>query len=436
MATLIISSITVLSMVIVILIKPFVNVKNHKLGLYWVVCLFGAVLLILFGGISVKEVLDGVTANTSVNPIKILVLFLSMTVLSIYLGDAGFFDVCADKIFRKANGGQMKLFIALYACVSILTVFTSNDIIILTFTPPILVFAKKAGVSPMPYLVSQFIAANTWSMALIVGNPTNIYLATASGIDFFDYFLAMALPTLCGGLTSLLVLLLLFRKQLKQPLEKAREEWLGNKDETAVTYQKVPLILALCHLIVCIILLAISYYINVEMYLICLALAVSLTLFNLVYGLFKDKNVKRLSSLKKAPYELVPFILSMFVIVLALSKSGFTERLNELFLTGKKTDGLIFGGLSALSSNLLNNIPMSVLFEKVINGESIYALYGAIIGSNVGAFITPVGALAGIMWTKILESYGFKLSFKQFCLYGVTIAVPTLVATCGCLLLT
>ena len=54
---------------------------------------------------------------------------------------------------------------------------------------------------------------------------------------------------------------------------------------------------------------------------------------------------------------------------------------------------------------------MSVLFERIIDGGSLAALYGAVIGSNIGAFITPVGALAGIMWNKILGEYGVKLPF-------------------------
>lgn len=72
---------------------------------------------------------------------------------------------------------------------------------------------------------------------------------------------------------------------------------------------------------------------------------------------------------------------------------------------------------------------MSVLFERIIDGKSLPALYGAVIGSNVGAFITPVGALAGIMWNKILNRYGVKLSFLKFMLYGFIVAVPTLITT-------
>ena len=212
--TICIAGATAILMVSTVLIKPYINVGKIKIGLYWVVCLLGAILMLATKRISFSKVLIGITANTSVNPLKILALFLSMTLLSIYLGDAGFFDLIADRIFLKSKGGQFRLFITLYFIVALLTVFTSNDVIILTFTPPICIFAKKAKISPLPYLFGEFIAANTWSMALIVGNPTNIYLAGSFGVTFSEYLLVMLLPAIIGGLTSLLVLILLFRKQL------------------------------------------------------------------------------------------------------------------------------------------------------------------------------------------------------------------------------
>ena len=52
----IISSITVLLMVVTVLVKPFIKIGSHKLGLYWVVCLIGALTLILSGQIPFSKV--------------------------------------------------------------------------------------------------------------------------------------------------------------------------------------------------------------------------------------------------------------------------------------------------------------------------------------------------------------------------------------------
>ena len=133
--TIAIAGITAVSMITAVLIKPYIKIKGKEVGLYWIICLLGAITMIATGRISVLSVFNGITAQSSVNPLKILTLFLSMTLLSVYLGDAGFFDYVADVVFAKSKGGQFKLFLILYLIVSILTVFTSNDIVILTFTP-------------------------------------------------------------------------------------------------------------------------------------------------------------------------------------------------------------------------------------------------------------------------------------------------------------
>ena len=93
--TILISCITVVAMICSVLIKPYIKIKKLSIGLYWVVCLIGAILTLVCGRLSVSSFIEGVTSQSSVNPIKILTLFLSMTLLSVYLGDAGFFDFIA-----------------------------------------------------------------------------------------------------------------------------------------------------------------------------------------------------------------------------------------------------------------------------------------------------------------------------------------------------
>ena len=129
-----------------------------------------------------------------------------MSILSLFLDELGFFRYLANVTLKNSKASQLKLFIYLYITVSVLTVFTSNDVIILSFTPFICYFSKRAKINPIPYLAAEFIAANTWSMALVVGNPTNIYLATAYGINFIDYVKIMIIPTILAGITAFVIL--------------------------------------------------------------------------------------------------------------------------------------------------------------------------------------------------------------------------------------
>ena len=188
MASLIIAVVTILLIILSSLFVPTIKIKNIKIQTYWVVSLIGALLLLIFKEVELNELLNHFTSS-KIGPLQILILFISMTILSIFLDEVNFFKYLATLVTNRTKGKQITIFLALYILTSILTVFTSNDIIILTFTPFICYFARHTKINPIPYLIAEFIAANTWSMMLIIGNPTNIYIATYFDIDFAGYFI-------------------------------------------------------------------------------------------------------------------------------------------------------------------------------------------------------------------------------------------------------
>lgn len=412
---------TCLTLIALVFTKPSVKVGHEQISIYWLPPLAGALVLAFGGALNWAEIATGLTAPTAMNPIKILVLFFSMTMISVFLDTAGFFRYLAETMLSRAKGNQNTLFYTLYITVSVLTVFTSNDIIVLTFTPFICYFTRHAKIDPLPYLFCEFVAANTWSMLLVIGNPTNIYLATGAGIPFFGYIKTMALPTLLSGLGSLLMLRLLFAKQLRRPLQPVRPA-VQRLDRPLVT-------LGVCHLGLCIVFLVLSSYIDLPMWLIALVACASLFLCAAVYLLARKRSLVIVAeSLKRAPMEMAPFVLSMFILVLALEKYGVTQSIADLLSAVPAVWG--YGISSFLSANLMNNIPMSVLYSGITGdlagATHAAALYAAIIGSNLGAFFTPIGALAGIMWMQMLRAHGLRLTFGTFTKYGIAIALPAL----------
>ncbi len=425
--TIIIAILTCICLIASIIFFPKIKIFNKSISTYWVVGLIGAILMLSFNCISIKEVLNGLLNDSSINPIKILVLFISMTLISVFLDEVGFFKYLATFATKKAKSNQIALFFILYIIVSILTIFTSNDIVILTFTPFICYFAKNTKINPIPYLVAEFVGANTWSMMLIIGNPTNIFLATSTGIDFIEYLKVMLFPTILSGIVEVLILYLLFNKQLKKPLEL-------HLDDEKIT-DKASVIVGLIHLFVCLVLLIVSSYIDIPMWIICLCCAISLLLVVSVKNLIRKTSFNNLkNTFKRLPYELIPFVLSMFVLVLSLQKHQVTEYVFRLL--GESNIIQKYGFLSFIFSNLINNIPMSVLFSTIPHFDSTLltnqAIYSTIIGSNLGAFLTPIGALAGIMFTDLVSKQNVKYNFKTFTKYGFIISIPTvLVALLG-----
>ena len=218
-------------------------------------------------------------------------------------------------------------------------------------------------------------------------------------------------------------LYLLFRRSLSAPIE-ASAQIIELKD-------KLLLVVGIVHLAVCTILLAIGPYLGLEMWLVASLSALSLCVFNLVIGAIRKRPPTALGkSLVRAPWQLVPFVLSMFVLIFALDGKGATQAIADAF---SHTPTILTYGLgSFLVSNLVNNIPMSVLFSSIISNlprnVATGALYATVIGSNLGACLTPVGALAGIMWSNILKKHGLEFSYVSFVKVGVIVALPTLLA--------
>ena len=411
-----ISILSILGMFICILKYPALRIKGITIDTFYLPILFGAILLLCIPLFN-KEVLWNILfSNSSLNPLKILVLFIS-------LDEAGFFKYIATIFISKYNKSQFMLFIVLYLLISVLTIFTSNDIVILTFTPFILYFSKKGHINPIPYLVMEFVAANTYSMMLSIGNPTNIFLSTAFNISFLDYFINMLIPTIFAGTFSFIALILLFYKDLKKEitifdLDKAKIE------------NKLLCIISGIHLFLCTILLAISNYIFLEMWLICLIFASSLLLFLIGYSIKTKKYRYLKGTIHRIPYSLIPFVLSMFVIIMALTDQGLFSIIRGWFdlIENDYLKSISYLFTSTISCNIMNNIPMTLAYSSILNGTTnLNLIYSTIIGSNIGAILTPVGALAGIMWIRLLKLNDINYSFKDFMKNGSIILLFILI---------
>jgi arsenical pump membrane protein len=303
--------------------------------------------------------------------------------------------------------------------------FTSNDVVILTLTPFLIFFAKHSDIDPIPFIIVEFAAANTWSMIFIIGNPTNIYLATSNGIDFLEYFKVMALPTLVAGIVELSILFLIFKKKLSLPIKNSEIE--NEKLES-----KTHTVIGLVHLLTCLVLLILSSYIKFEMYLISLACAISIIVISSILRLIRKDNFAPIShTFKRLPYALIPFFLSMYVIVASFIARGVSTAFGDIL--NKGCEVFTYGYSSFIISNIMNNIPMSIFYETVAASLSgiakTKAIYASIIGSNLGAILSPLGALAGIMFSSLVRKKGIKFSFLDFFKYGVIVSIPTISAT-------
>jgi len=281
---------------------------------------------------------------------------------------------------------------------------------------------------------------------LYIGNPTNIVLAAAFKLDFIEYFKWMIAPTLVAGFVNITILYIIFRKKINKSIKIDHK--INPKD--ALT-DKTGAILGLIILGGCIVGLAVAPYFNGNMWIVSLSFAVSLIIILLIRDFYvrvirKTIDKKTLSvsvTAKRIPFGIIPFVLGMFITVEALRIYGVSEELGLVLknVVGKSTlsTTYVYGFTSAFSANIFNNIPMTVFYVPILQVASSATMLPAIlattIGSNLGANISPIGALAGLMWMVILRDKDVKISFKEFLKYGLIVTPITLIICLGVLAL-
>ena len=63
---------------------------------------------------------------------------------------------------------------------------------VVLLTPVTLSIARTLKVSPFPYLISQIFASNIGGTATLIGDPPNILIGSAAGLDFADFLVNLA----------------------------------------------------------------------------------------------------------------------------------------------------------------------------------------------------------------------------------------------------
>ena len=142
-------------------VVPEIKIINHVIPTYWMAPFLGAIVVLASPYFSFNDLI-ALSQEGTMNPLEILILFFSMSLCSLALDSTGFFEWLASLCVRHVKS-QKQLFLIMGLFVSLLTIVTSNDIIILTITPFLIHLAKKLGVNPWPYLMEEFVLANSFS---------------------------------------------------------------------------------------------------------------------------------------------------------------------------------------------------------------------------------------------------------------------------------
>ena len=413
--------------------------------------IFAMFALIAIGIIDMDTVALGLAGTGQLRPWEILVIFFSSAYVSISLEVTGILDFLAYKIVHKAKGSGVKLFFFFYLFSCFLTVFTSNDIVILILTPIIFYLGKHAKLNIIPILYAEFFGANTLSMLLYIGNPTNIIVGNALGLGFLEYTKIMCLPTLTAALSGLTLLYIFFKKTLTRKFTPHFGAGFSVRSWVDAVISSALLLAMLATL-------AASRTLNIPIWVVTSVFAAIFIFEDLCFGLYytikhkslphseiikDEQEVFRLYGIpeerhefwitvKRIPWKILPFMIVFFILVAGLNKYGAVSWIAGIVagMSSSLAGSIAINGVLGLFlANIINNQPMTILFSNVLISESFKicplalkgGTYAVIIASNLGANLTLIGALAGLMWRKILKTKGLEISYLDFMKVGFAV---------------
>jgi Na+/H+ antiporter NhaD/arsenite permease-like protein len=497
--------------------------------------LAGVALLVATTAIGWDEVVLGIVGDAQIAPYGILILFQSLAYVCISLDLTGALAWLTMSATKRAGGSGRAMFYIIFGISSMLTICTSNDIVILTLTPIVVYYSKLTKVDPTPYLFAQFFAANLWSAALFIGNPTNIIVAEAFQVEPLEFSRWMAAPTVVCGVTSLVGLLWLFWQVIP---ERVADKGADMNPSDVLTRPGAALFGALW-LLACLCTLMASSWIPFPLWTITLAFGVGSLLRDVIDDRLSEATpasvpeshtletsvpentalemvakpedivlhpagsstavaiapvptgplskltmrgaamepmplsklapseerkeatdlptaalipaleragepVQRFPTVRAAlgrmPWKVIPLIIGMFVLVRALQRAGWVDFIAEALAAAigdnNWTAVFLVGFVAALTCNVLNNQPTTVLFVNILSSPSFTvsgsaraaATFAVILASNLGANLTLIGALAGIMWQDILGSKGITMTYWMFVRVGFVVTPLALLA--------
>ncbi|KKY37773.1 putative arsenite efflux transporter [Diaporthe ampelina] len=167
-----------------------------------------------------EEVAAGTIGAHHINPIDIMVFFITLAYIAISIDASGLIRYLAFKVLQWGGRAGHKLFFYLYTFFFALGSFIGNDPIILSGTP-FLAYMTRVSSNidhPRAWIHTQFAIANVASAILVSSNPTNLVLAGAFQIKFVEYTANMIVPVIFTAILLFPCLLyLVFRKDSLVP---------------------------------------------------------------------------------------------------------------------------------------------------------------------------------------------------------------------------
>jgi len=360
--------------------------------------MLGALVMIIVGQIygfySPQKAIEAIDWNV------VFLLGAMMTIVSIMIPTGGF-EAIAYKIAYISKGRLYLLMILMGTAVSVISLMLDNVTTVVIFGPIIILIASALEVSPIPYLLTAALLSDTGGVATLVGDPPNLMIGSAKGIDFNTFFLHMGGVVLFAYITTIVMLKFLFKDELKQQPKAIDFSQLGDnqvKDRTTWS-------ISLGVLGFMVILFIFHHLFHWEAWMVA---TIGLTLI-----LFLAPKVDMDGAFGTIEITLLAFFISLFVIVGGVEQTHFLEYVGSHIEPFVKSDlmmaTIILMWVSAIFSAMIDNIPFTAAMIPIIAGMETQGInatplwWALAIGVGMGGNGTHLGSTANVFIVTLSE---------------------------------
>jgi Na+/H+ antiporter NhaD/arsenite permease-like protein len=358
--------------------------------------LAGAVAMIVAG--QATGFYDTRQALAAIDWNVILLLLFMMTIVAIMLPTGGF-QRLALRIGEFSRGRPYLLLVMIGTAVTVISLLLDNVTTVVIFGPLVVLIAHASGKSPVPILLTIALLSDTGGIATLVGDPPNIMIGSAAGIDFNTFVLRMGGVVFVAWLAVLIAMRFAFREDLAVPGQEARFEAAQTLDDPR-TWN-----IALGALALMVVLFVLHHQFDWEPWFVALA--------GLTTILVLARHVELSEAFEQVELGLLLFFASLFIVVGGVEHSGLLRYLGQQFVPLVQEDlltaTLVLLWIAALVSALIDNIPFTVAMIPIIQsveatGVNVTPLWWALsAGVGLGGNGTHIGSTANVYIVTLSE---------------------------------
>jgi len=383
------------------------------------VALLAGFLVIALGIVDQHAAFEAIDLN-------VIFLLAGMMVIASTLAKTGLFEWLAFRSVQLSRGEPFRLLLILAFVTAILSAFLDNVTTVILTTPITLSITRRLGVPPLPYLIAQILASNIGGTATLIGDPPNILIGSAAGLDFVDFLTNLGPVAILVFAAYVVIMRVAFGRTLQVPT--AQREAALERTEAAVITDRPLLAIGLVVVAFTLIGFLLHTALGLEAATVAMLGATALLLLG-------RQDVHE--ALREIEWSTLLFFVGLFVLVEAVVEvgivGGIADRLAEATSGNAAAASIALLWFSALASALVDNIPYTAsaipVVERMIEaGLQDRALWWALaLGACLGGNLTIVGASANVVVANVAARAGQPIRFLDFFRYGAVVVVASLV---------